>query len=443
MKFGPLFSQFFLTIVLASSVGAADQSRLLQTNFHVQLPDTIRPFPEPLAPGEKPGFMFRGTKGYAWTPEQYLAEIPHLAQFKMNFLMNCYLSMFDLEHYPHWDSKAANRWWEDLPPAKKKAYESVVRSCQKHGIQFCFSMNPDLGSERMVNDGAAGSVDQLFKHYAWMQSLGVKWFNISLDDISQGINASSQAHVVNEIFHRLRANDPEAQMIFCPTFYWGNGTGAQQKPYLETLAREMDRDIYMFWTGEGIVGPITRRGAETFRWICGHRLFLWDNYPVNDNQSAMHLGPVVDRDPDLCEVIDGYMGNPMCKQNQANRLPLATCADYAYNPRSYDPMRSIGQAIVHLARTQAQRETLRDLVEAYPGMLVERQYLTGFDSVQYQFDVLAKSPDSGQATLSYVEHLKSLSERLQTEFPGEYKPARETLDNDIQITVKKMATKTR
>ena len=45
----------------------------------------------------------------------------------------------------------------------------------------------------MVNDESPGSVDQLYKHYAWMQGLGVKWFNVSLDDISQGINASSQA----------------------------------------------------------------------------------------------------------------------------------------------------------------------------------------------------------------------------------------------------------
>src|ERR1017187_7890533 len=214
----------------------------------------------------------------------------------MNFLMNCYTSMFDLEHHPNWGSDSqANRWWEDIPPTKKKAYEQVVRECQKQGIQFCFSMNPNLGSTRMVNDGSPESVEQIYKHYAWMQGLGIKWFNISLDDIAQGINASSQAKVVNEIFHRLRAHDPEAQMIFCPTFYWGDGTGGKQKPYLQDLARELDKDVYMFWTGDYVVGHITRRGAETFRALCGHRLFLWDNYPVNDNQPTMHLGPVMDR----------------------------------------------------------------------------------------------------------------------------------------------------
>ena len=353
-----------------ASDGEPATARNLHQDFWLKLPAEVRPFPEPLPPGKAPGFKYRGTKGWAWTPAQYLAEIPWLAKFKMNFLMNCYLSMFDLEHYPNWGAKEANRWWEDLPATKKQAYERVVRKCQKHGIHFCFSMNPNIASQRVVNDNNPESVDLLWKHYAWMQGLGVKWFNISLDDITEGINASSQAKVANEIFHRLRAKDPEAQLILCPTFYSGDGTGEKQQPYLETLSRELDPDIYLFWTGDAVVGKVTRKAAGTFRRISGHRLFLWDNYPVNDNQPTMHLGPVMDRDPDLCEVIDGYMSNPMCKQNEINRIPLATCADYAWNPADYDPVRSIGQAILHLADTPGRCEALRDLVEAYPGMLV-------------------------------------------------------------------------
>src|SRR5215475_5898696 len=148
-------------------------------------------------------------------------------------------------------------------------------------------MNPNLVSKRIVNDNSPGSIEALYKHYAWMQSLGVKWFNISLDDISSGINASTQAKVVNEILHRLRAKDSAAQMIFCPTYYWGDGTGKEHQPYLERLAGELDGDVYLFWTGDSVVGKITRNAAENFRRISGHRLFLWDNSPVNDNNPSM------------------------------------------------------------------------------------------------------------------------------------------------------------
>src|SRR5512136_1248759 len=100
--------------------------------FKIVLPAAERTFPEPLSAGRKsPGFQLRGTKGWGWTPDQYLAEIPFLAKFRMNFLMNCYLSMFtDPE-------KLVNRWWEPIPEAKKKAYARVVESCRKHGIDFC------------------------------------------------------------------------------------------------------------------------------------------------------------------------------------------------------------------------------------------------------------------------------------------------------------------
>ncbi len=442
MKPGRILLQLILPPAMILCVQAGEKPPDQTRDFHVQPARETRPFPEPLPAGEQPGFKFRGTKGWAWTPEQYLAEIPFVAKFKMNFLMNCYLSMFDLEHHPDWsDDCQANRWWEPLPGKKKTAFEKVVRACRKHGIQFCFSMNPSLDSARMVNDESPQSVEQLFQHYAWMQGLGVKWFNISLDDISRGINATTQAKVVNEIFHRLRAADPEAQMIFCPTYYWGDGTGGTQRPYLEILARELDKDVYMFWTGDAVYGTVTRPAAESFRRICGHRLFLWDNYPVNDNQPTLHLGPVVGRDATLCEVIDGYMSNPHCKQNQINRIPLATCADYAYNPRAYDPARSISQAIVHLAGSPAQRDALRDLVETYPGMLIYSRHDSGFNSVLEQFHLIIQAPNSRQAALGYIEHLRNLSGRLKKAFPGRYQPAIQTLDDNTETAARELAEK--
>ncbi len=411
-------------------------------NFTSGCPLSGNRFPSRCRRDAQPGFKIRGTKGWAWTPEQYLAEIPYLAQFKLNFLMNCYISMFDIEHHEKWYDGDANRWWEDMPAEKKQAYERVVRSAHEHGLQFCFSMNPNLFSKRMVNDESPGSLDELFKHYAWMQGLGVKWFNLALDDISQGTNAATQARVANAIFHRLRAKDPEAQMIFCPTYYWGDGTLKEQQPYLEVLARELDKEMYVFWTGDAVVGKVTRKAAETFRRISGHRVFLWDNYPVNDGHPTMHLGPLVDRDADLCEVLDGYISNPMRTQNEINRIPLATCADYAYNPRAYDPMRSVGQAIWAAAEASSQRELLRDLVETYPGMLIYCPARgTSFNAVQDQFDRIASAPHSRQAALAYFEHLQRLAERLNREFPGSYQPEKATLEHDLQVVSNKLAAK--
>ncbi len=416
----------------------------VHTNFFIKMPAFQREFPEPLVTGAKPGFKIRGTKGWAWTPEQYLAEIPIIAKFKMNFLMNCYLSMFDIEHCDSWNDPDANRWWEDLPPLKKTAYEKVVRSAQAYGLQFCFSMNPNLFSKRTVNEESSESIDQLFKHYAWMQGLGVRWFNLALDDATNGINAATQARVCNEIFRRLRAKDPEAQMIFCPTYYWGDGTRPHQQPYLERLASNLDKDIYVFWTGDEVVGKVTRSAAEKFHGFVQHRMFLWDNYPVNDGHPAMHLGPVTDRDPDLCEVVDGYVSNPMRTQSEINRIPLATCADYAYNPRCYDPMRSIGQAILLQADNSSQREVLRDLVQAYPGMLLtpgEGKKKTGYNSVRVQMENLLMLPQPRFAAQAYIESLNHLTACLQNEFPHRYEAEKATLSADLAEVKKQFSAR--
>ena len=404
--------------------------RDLTKDFHVTLPAEIRPFPEPLPEGKQPGFKWRGTKGWMWTPEQYLAEIPVMAKYKMNFLMNCYTSMCDLEHYG-WGNPEVNRWWEDLPASKKTAYEGIVRSCDKNGVTFCFSMNPNLASKRPLKYSSAEDIDQLWKHYAWMQGLGVKWFNISLDDISQGIDASGQAKVVNEIFRRLKAKDPKANMIFTPTFYWGDGTDAAAKPYLDVLAKELDPDVYLFWTGDSVVGDITRGAADTYKAVSKHRLFLWDNYPVNDGNPTMHLGPVTNRDADLCEVIDGYMGNAMCSQNEGNRIPLLTCADYAYNPAAYDPMRSIGQAIVHLESDPKGREALTDLVEVYPGFVIYGIPSTGLNPVKERYAKLAAMPQSHCMREAFITYLEDLAARMDRAFPKRYAAEKKTLGDDI------------
>jgi hypothetical protein len=405
-------------------------------DFKIKLPRKMRPFPEPLKPGQKPGFPLRGIKSWMWTPEQCLSEIPILAKYKMNFFMNCYTTMSDIKQFRGnytWGDPEANRWWEDLSASRKQAFEDIVRECQKYGVDFCFSMNPNLGSKRPLDYKSAKDIDDLWKHYKWMQGLGVKWFNISLDDISQGIDPSGQVKVVNEIYRRLKENDPQAQMIFCPTIYWGDGTSPSDRQYLETIARELDKDVFLFWTGNSVVGNITRKAAESYRRVVKHRLILWDNYPVNDGNPTMHLGPLTNRDLDLCKAVDGYMSNSLCLQNEGNRLPMLTCADYSYNPYGYDPNRSIGQAIMHLEIGQEQQQVIKELVELYPGFIIYGIPSTGANPVRERFIRLMEDPHLKDAPKTMLNSLESLVSRMDNAFPTRYTAEKQTLRNDIEF----------
>lgn len=403
-----------------------------------QLPVPARPFPEPPAAGREPGFKFRGSKGWGWTPEQYLEEIPWLQQFKMNFLMNCYSSLFV-------SNRTANEWWKPLPAAEKAAYAKVFQSCRDHNITFCFCMNPQLDSRRPLNGSSAEDLDLLYRHYAWAQSQGVRWFSICVDDAGWGGRgpvqaATEDANMVNNIFGRLREKDSQAQLIFCPGPYWGDGSPPDQHAYLQQLGHDMNPDAYVFWTGDvAVTGQITTAAARSYRKAVNHRLFLWDNYPVNDSQQTLHLGPVSGRAADLCDVVDGYMSNPMEPQSQMNRLPLATCADYAYNPADYDPARSIGRAVALLGRTASQQQVLKDLVAAYPGFIATGGG-TGNNPVRNKFNQLLGGPDARDAAGRFLFQMESLFARFERVFPGQFDNAKQTVAADVAWMREKLKT---
>jgi hypothetical protein len=421
-----------LTSVALSGVSAPLPSEPPKPVFTVTLPGRALPFPTPLPPGRsEPGFVLRGTKGWAWTWDQYLAEVPTLARYKMNFLMSCYTSVFTDP------AKFINRWWEPLPAATLAGIDRVARACHKNGITYCFSFHPALFTDRPLRYDRDGDFQAMWRNYAAVQALGVRWFSLSYDDIDTkgaDIAALGAAHagLANRLFRRLREKDPAAELIFCPVYYWGAADAGEAKIYTEALGRALDKDIFVFWTGDGVVTlRITRAAAESFRKAVGHRIVIWDNYPVNDRTGALHLGPVTGRDPDLDEVAYGYMSNPLSPQNEINRIPLLTCADYAYNPKAYDPARSIGQAIVHLANRYGRKAVLKDLVELYPGDLISGSTMTSFNSVLEKTSELLKSPGGREAAERFLGRVESVAARLEKEFPGRYKETKATIAGHI------------
>jgi len=425
----------FSILILGSPPGiASNEQDPLKPKYTVNLPDKELPFPTPLPAGQKePKFKLIGTKGWAWTWDQFLAEIPYLAQYKMNFLMSCYTCVFtDME-------KFINKWWEPFPEKTKKGIEQVVLACREKGITFCFSMHPQLFSERPLEHDSPEDFEALWQHYAWVQGLGVRWFSLSYDDIEtkgQDMAKLGQVHarLANKLFRRLRDKDRAAQLIFCPVYYWGCGEAKDAQSYLEALGRTLDKDIFIFWTGDGVVTlHISRACAEKFKNTVQHRIIIWDNYPVNDRSGALHLGPLTGRDPDLDEVAYGYMSNPHCPQNEINRLPLLTCADYAFNPRAFDPARSIGQAILHLAQKPAERQALKDLVELYPGNLLNGSTRTSYNSVLEKFNSLLKEPKAKDLAGRFIARVEDVAARLEKEFPGRYAETKKTLAGHIAL----------
>jgi len=396
--------------------------------LNVAVPDEARPFPEPTAAGRtEPGFKIRGIKGWAWSFDQYLAEIPTLRQGRMNFLMCCYASVFSDRE------KLVNRWREPWSEETHRGLAAVAEACRKNGIDFCFSFHPALYTDQPLRLDSREDFEAMWRHFAWVQGLGVRWFSLSYDDIdAKGKPAAElgagQAGLANGLLRKLRAKDPGAQLIFCPTYYWGRGESGDAAAYLAAFGRDLDKDVYLFWTGDGVVTPrVTRAAAEAFKKAAGHRLILWDNYPVNARTGALHLGPLVGRDPDLSQVVDGYMSNPLAPQNEINRIPLLTCADYAWNPQAYDPARSIGRAVALQTPDPARRRILADLVEAYPGNLNAGSASTAYNNAVEAMADRLNGPGGREAGTAFLAGLENLARRLEEGFPGRYAETKKTL----------------
>lgn len=418
---------WFMVAYAAIADGGWEAPDLADTqSLHIELPRELAPLPTPLRPGDSPGFPLRGTKGWRWTTEQYLAEIPILAAYGGNYLMNCYTSVFS--HFPEFH----NEWWRPLGAERKAGLIRVIESCRRHGITFCLALHPQFASPRPLDPESDADFHLMWQHYAWAQRQGVRWFNLSLDDVTWGdagpaVGGRRHGELATRLLLRLRERDAEAQLSFVPVAYWGDGTSPDHRAYLEALGEALHPDVYLFWTGDGVViSRITRRAAESYRAVVKHRLLLWDNYPVNDAWHALHLGPVIGRAPDLCEVVDGYMSNPMCEESEANRIPLLTCLDYAYNPSDYDPDRSIGQAIAHLASSPVERHVLAQFAETYPGMLLTGGG-TGTNSLRDRFS-RATSPAEAADIL---RRARGLLRAMRRELPNQYVPARRVLEADV------------
>ncbi|TYR32632.1 hypothetical protein FXV77_18670 [Sphingobacterium phlebotomi] len=425
-------------MLVMAGVGEGDFRLKEPTNIFqhlsINLPETKEAMKSPDSANK--GFTLRGTKGWAWTPEQTITEIPYLKQYNMNFFMNCYLSMFD---YPN-----DNQWWKPLDASFKKKYEEIVRLCKKNDIEFCFAMNPNLYTSRHIDYSSKKDMDDLWQHYEWMAKLEVNWFSICLDDITTGLDAGVQAKFVNSFYQRLKKINPHAQLIFCPTIYSSSynshGVNDNEK-YLRTIAGELHPEIYCFWTGDGIVGAVSTAKAKEFKEIIGHRLIIWDNYPVNDAYQAMHMGPLVLRDKDLHELCDGYIANAMYTQSEFNRIPTYSCGDYALNPAEYDPLKSIGQAILHQTDNREQAETLRDVVEVYYGFLFHTdRFRTNLNTARFSFQELMAMKQGNVPAKLFKENLQDIYNRLGEQFPGRYQAERATILTDIKWMEERLAT---
>jgi hyaluronoglucosaminidase len=253
--------------------------------------------------------------------------------------------------------------WRDPYPADKLAElgELVARAGANH-VRFTFALSPGVSicySDRADRDILKRKLQALY-------DLGARAFSIPLDDISYtrwncaadeaaygaaGRTAAAKAQVdlLNDLQRDFIATHEGARPLqMVPTEY-GDLTDTT---YKQTMRASLDPAVEVMWTGTDTVPPeITNAQAEKAAQLFGRKVFVWDNYPVNDygnTSGRLLLAPYDKREGGLAAHLSGIVANPM-NQPYASKVAVFGAADFTWNDRAYDARRSWPRAMAYLA----------------------------------------------------------------------------------------------
>ncbi|MDI3405481.1 beta-N-acetylhexosaminidase family protein [Streptomyces cavernicola] len=305
---------------------------------------------------DRPAMPLRGSiegfYGPPWTHEERLDQMEFLGDVRANTYV----------YAPKDDPYHREKWREPYPADKLGELADLVERASEHHVRFTFAVSP--GTSICYSDPADTAA--LTAKLGALYDIGVRSFSIPLDDISytkwncagdeaefgapgRGAAAQAQVKLLNTVqreFVEAREGTNPLQMV--PTEY-GDLTDTA---YKETMRSTLDPNVEVMWTGTDVVPPeITNEQAERASELFGRKVFVWDNYPVNDfarTRGRLLMAPYDKREAGLSAHISGLVSNPM-NQESASKPAMFTMLDFAWNDEAYDRDASARQAALYLA----------------------------------------------------------------------------------------------
>ena len=300
---------------------------------------------------DEPAFLQRGLiegfYGEPWSCDQRMELLEYLSFFKMNLYF----------YAPKDDPYHRDLWQKPYPKGKFSELKTLIEKTHSLEMDFLYSLSPG----KSIIYSSEAHIKILVEKFKKMGRLGVSFFALLMDDIQNGFPhkkdeikyglhyGQAQAELCNEIFIRLQADSGKwIQMVFCPIEYFQE----TDSTYKKDIRQFLNAEIKVIWTGPGVFSPkMSMDNAVKMQTLYGHKMFLWDNFPVNDaNTSTVHLGPLTNRNPNLSEICSSYVSNPML-HCELSKIALTSIADYAWNSAAYDPKASWQESLKFYSET--------------------------------------------------------------------------------------------
>ncbi|MFD4757690.1 beta-N-acetylglucosaminidase domain-containing protein [Streptomyces sp. NPDC058439] len=303
-----------------------------------------------------PSMPLRGTiegfYGQPWTHAERLDQMDFYGDVKANTYI----------YAPKDDPYHRDKWREPYSADKLTELGELVNRATANHVRFTFAVSPG-GSVCYSNPDDRKALKAKLQA---LYDLGTRSFSIPLDDISYtswncaadqaaygqpGRTAAAKAQVdlLNDLQRNFIATHEGARPLqMVPTEY-GDLTDTS---YKQTMRATLDPAVVVMWTGTDVVPPaITNEQADGASKLFGRKVFVWDNYPVNDygnTSGRLLLAPYDKREAGLSEHLSGIVANPM-NQPYASKIAVFGTADFTWNDKAYDAKANWARAMAYLA----------------------------------------------------------------------------------------------
>jgi protein O-GlcNAcase / histone acetyltransferase len=281
--------------------------------------------------------VIEGFYGKPWTAAERAELLAWMGSWGLNTYV--YAPKDDLHHRA--------LWREQYNAADAAELSGLIQACRDRGVRFVYALSPGLD----IRYSGESEIARICDRFAQMLRLGCRDFSLLFDDIPDdlaqqdverwGSLAAAQSHVANTVLAWTRDRAPGSRALFCPTAYSG-GMAARKlggDGYLETLGRQLDPAIDIFWTGPSIVSrEITTAHVADLQRVLRRKPLIWDNLNANDYDGRRFFcGPYAGRAPELRGMVAGLLSNPN-NEFPLNYVPLRSLArfvssDGAWNAR--------------------------------------------------------------------------------------------------------------
>ncbi len=234
------------------------------------------------------------------------------------------LGMSTYIYAPKSDRKLRTQWTEDWDEDTYQELKSLAAYTQEAKVEFGIALSPISLYE---NISKSEHTDLLNKINA-IKELKPNIVCLCFDDMKADIPGLAQIQV--ELCHTIQGWLPGVELILCPSYYTYDPVlervfGDRPSDYWQTLSQGLHQDIGIFWTGEEVCSQsYTEEHLIEVKKLLGDRLYLWDNYPVNDGKKLVdfiHIKAPAGRGAHLKNHLRGMMINPM-NQAYLSQIPL-------------------------------------------------------------------------------------------------------------------------